>query len=167
MMNLILTIILKLNPLPFYPWMNLVRVQSCIWERVELMKKRVRLEVASLKNAYFAWEGDMLVKKTLVFLGSIFFRTHLNILFIAMRYASSVDISTISFTSSSKDPSLKKFKPLDQEEIILIERWISDFVEQEHTRSSSSSRSSTKDRYWILIYQRLSSIVRAYWLNLF
>ena len=64
----------------------------------------------------------MLVKKTLVFLGSIFFRTHLNILFIAMRYASSVDISTISFTSSSKDPNLKKFKPLDQEEIILIER---------------------------------------------
>lgn len=48
----------------------------------------------------------MLVKNTLVFLGSMFFLTHLNMLFIPILYASSVDSSTMSFTSSSKDPCL-------------------------------------------------------------
>jgi len=61
----------------------------------------------SENNTHFPWEGDMLVKNTLVFFGSMFNLTHLSILFIAIRYASSVESSTISFTSSSKDPSLK------------------------------------------------------------
>lgn len=47
----------------------------------------------------------MPVKKTLVFLGSMFFLIHPNILFNPIRYASSDDTSTISFFSSLKDPA--------------------------------------------------------------
>lgn len=75
---------------------------------------------------YLACVGDMLVKKTRVFLGSMFNFAHLNILFIAIRYASSVDNSTISFSSSSNDPFLytfmyiqikTKYQPVSEERI--------------------------------------------------
>lgn len=59
---------------------------------------------------HLSWEGDMLVKKTLVFFESIFFLIHVTKLFIAILYASSVDTSTICFTSSSKDPCLRATK---------------------------------------------------------
>lgn len=70
-----------------------------------------RLEVRDKDGkSYFAWVGDMLAKKTRVFLGSILSLTHLSMLFSAIRYESSVESSMIFFSSSSKDPTLKHVK---------------------------------------------------------
>ena len=126
--------------------------------------------IRTVKVTNLACVGDMLVKKTLVFLRSILFFTHLNMLFIPILYASSVETSVITFSSSSNDPCLyihtqTNIRSHSNMIYIHIIKWAIVLLKMV-TVSSSSSQSSTIDKCWRRLYQRFSNDDRVCWLTL-
>lgn len=114
------------------------------------------------------WRGDMLVKKTVVRLGSMFLSTHLAHVIITFRYATGRSISSNSVAPWSNDPRLLSLKTTNKISIIhfggriylYFLRWLNELL----TELSFWKCSSTKCMCWRWGNPHPSSFLHASWL---